>query len=105
MSVEQAPPPETAGRALALRQRADLKLCLRYCTSEGIVAMPIVTMALPASMALSALVTKAYPVSAAAIGVLGSLPFVGNFLQIFVSPVLIRWRTSKAITVTAASLH
>jgi MFS family permease len=105
MPAEPAPPPGNPGRALAARRKADLELCLRYCTSEGIVAMPIVTMALPASMALSALVTKAFPVSTAAIGVLGSLPFVGNFLQIFVSPVLIRWRTPKAITVTAASLH
>ena len=39
-----------------------------------------------------------------AIGVLGSLPFVGNFLQIFVSPFLMRWRPPKVITVGAASL-
>jgi MFS family permease len=93
------------GRALALRRKADLKLCLRYCTSEGIVAIPIVTMALSGSMALSALVTKAFPLTPAAIGVLGSLPFVGNFLQIFVSPFLMRRRPPKVVTVTAASLH
>jgi MFS family permease len=62
-------------------------------------------MALSASMALSALVTKAFPVSPTAIGVLGSLPFVGNFLQIFVSPFLMRWRPPKSVTVAAATLH
>jgi MFS family permease len=36
---------------------------------------------------------------------MGSLPFVGNFLQIFVSPFLMRWRPPKVITVAAATLH
>lgn len=105
MATEPDPVPGTPGRVLALRRKADLVLSLRNCTREGLVAMPIVTMALPASMALSALVTKAFPISPTAIGVLGSLPFVGNFLQIFVSPFLIRWRPPKTITVAAASLH
>jgi len=105
MPTEPDPQAATQGRELARGRKADLVLCLRNCTREGIVAMPIVTMALPASMALTALVTKAFPVSATAIGVLGSLPFVGNFLQIFVSPFLMRWRPPKAITVSAASLH
>jgi MFS family permease len=62
-------------------------------------------MALPASMAISALITKAYPLSTTSIGIMGSLPFVGNFLQIFVSPFLMRWRPPKVITVAAATLH
>ena len=105
MPTESASPPASPERVLALRNKADLKLCLRYSTTEGIVAMPIVTMALPASMALSALVTKAFPLSATSIGVLGSLPFVGNFLQIFVSPFLMRWKPPKSVTVAAAMLH
>jgi MFS family permease len=105
MPTENTPPAGDGARALALRNKADLRLSLEYSTTEGIVAMPIVTMALPASMALSALVTKAFPLSAASIGVLGSLPFVGNFLQIFVSPFLMRWRRPKVITVAAATLH
>src|ERR1035438_7849088 len=79
MPTEPAAPPENPGSALAAGRKADLKLCLRYCTSEGIVAMPIVTMALPASMALSALVTKAYPVSAASLHLL-SWVALGVFL-------------------------
>jgi MFS family permease len=105
MDPESPSLPETPGRALAIRRKADLGLCLRYCTGEGIVAIPIVTMALPASMALSALVTKGFPLSSTAIGVLGSLPFVGNFLQIFVSPLLMRWRPPKKVTVISAMLH
>jgi len=88
-----------------MKNKADLKLSLRYCTSEGIVAIPLVTMALSGSMALSALVTKAFPLSPAAIGVLGSLPFVGNFLQIFVSPFFMRARPPKTVTLIAEWLH
>jgi MFS family permease len=105
MPPEQNIQPGALDRALGLRRKADLRLCLRYSTSEGIVAMPIVTMALPASMALSALVTKGFPLSATWIGVLGSLPFVCNFLQIFVSPALMRWRPPKSVSVGAAVLH
>jgi MFS family permease len=105
MPTRPSEPRDVPGRAATLGIREDLRLCLRYCTREGIVAMPIVTMALPGSMAISALVTKGFPLSSTAIGVLGSLPFVGNFLQIFVSPFLMRWRPPKVITVCAASLH
>lgn len=92
-------------RAPALQRKEDLGLCLRYCTGEGIVAIPIVTMAVPASMVLTALVTKAFPIPATEIGILGALPFVGNFLQIFFSPALMRWRTPKFVTVASAALH
>ncbi len=97
--------PAAPERPPALRRRDDLRLCLRYSTSEGVVAMPIVTMALSGSLALSALVTKAFPLTSAAIGVLGALPFVGNFLQIFVSPLLMRWKPPKKVSIAAAFLH
>jgi MFS family permease len=105
--MHAAPEPAEASpaRLVAVRRKEDLARCLRYSTEEGIVAMPIVTMALSGSLALSALVTKAFPLSSASIGVLGSLPFVGNFLQIFVSPLLMRWRPPKAVSVSAAVLH
>lgn len=101
----QADPRAADRRELALRHKADLQLSLRYSTSEGVVAMPIVTMALSGSLFLSALVTKAFPLSSSAIGVLGSLPFVGNFLQIFVSPLLMRWQPPKRVAVGFAALH
>ena len=80
-------------------------MSLGNCTREGIVAMPIVTMALPASMAVSALITKAFPLPTTEIGIMASMPFIGNFLQIFVSPALMRWRPAKTVTVSAAVLH
>ena len=90
---------------LARQKDADLRLCLLNSVREGIVAMPVVTMALPASMFLTALVTRAYPVSAPTIGLLASLPFLANFLQIFFCPILLRWGPPKTITVISATLH
>jgi MFS family permease len=105
MPTESDIRPEPAARALEVQKKADLNLCLRYSTQEGIVAIPIVTMGLPASMALTALVTETFPLSATSIGVLASLPFIGNFLQIFVSPALMRWKSPKTITVMSALLN
>jgi MFS family permease len=105
MPIEPTSPPEPDGRALAARRKADLSLSLRYSIEEGIAAIPIVTMGLPASMALTALVTETFTLSATSIGVLASLPFIGNFLQIFVSPALMRWKSPKTITVMSAMLN
>ena len=68
-------------------------------------AMPIVTMSLPANLFLIALVTKVYPLSSPMIGLLSAMPFVGNILQIAAVPILSRWRPPKTITVTASALH
>jgi MFS family permease len=105
MPTDSPAPPGSPASAAALRKKQDLALSLRYSTCEGIVAVPIVTMALPASMAISALITKGFPMSTPSIGIMGSLPFVGNFLQIFVSPFLMRWRAPKVVTVASATLH
>lgn len=68
-------------------------------------AMPLVTMSLPVNVFMTALVAKAFPLPKTTIGLICALPFVGNFLQIFVAPFLARWRPPKTITVSAASLH
>lgn len=67
--------------------------------------MPIVTMTLPVNVFLTALFTKGLDLSKTAIGFITALPFVCNFLQLAVTPVLSRWRPSKEITVMAATLH
>ncbi|HWA08881.1 MAG TPA: MFS transporter [Opitutaceae bacterium] len=92
-------------RADAARRKADLLRSLRLCTAEGIMAMPVVTMSLPVNVFMTALVAKAFPLPLPTIGLISALPFAGNFLQIFVSPLLARWRPPKTLTVTAATLH
>ena len=78
---------------------------LALCTQDGLVAMPIVTMSLPVNVFLTALVTKVWVLPKADIGLLSAMPFVANFLQIFVAPFFSRWRPAKTVTVIAATLH
>lgn len=68
-------------------------------------AMPIVTMALPVNVVITALIAKGYPLPKTTIGLMCSLPFVANFLQIFSAPFIARWKPPKVVTVTAASCH
>lgn len=92
-------------RANAQQHKADLLRSLRLCTAEGVMAMPIVTMSLPVNVFMTALVTKAYDLPKTTIGLISALPFVGNFLQIFIAAFLARWRPPKVICVGAAALH
>ncbi len=95
----------TVTRSTAPTRKADLLRALRLCTTEGIVAMPIVTMSLPVNVFMTALVAKAFVLPKTVIGLISALPFLGNFLQIFIAPFLARWKPPKTITVAAASLH
>lgn len=67
--------------------------------------MPIVTMSLPVNVFMTALVAKAFLLPKTTIGLISALPFVGNFLQIFIAPLLAKWRPPKTVTVIAAALH
>jgi len=94
-------PPALAGGG----RKGDLRRSLTLCAAEGFVAMPIVTMALPVNVFLTALVTQAFPLTNAAIGVFSAAPFLANFLAIFALPALSRWRPAKTLTVATAVLH
>ncbi len=86
-------------------RKADLLRSFRLCTSEGFVAMPIVTMSLPVNVFLTSLVTRGLDLPKSSIGLISALPFVGNFLPIFVAPLLARWQPPKTLSVLFASLH
>jgi len=68
-------------------------------------AMPLVTMSLPVNVFMTALVAKAFELPKTTIGLISALPFVGNFLQIFIASFIARWKPPKTVTVLAASLH
>jgi MFS family permease len=87
------------------QRKADLQRSLALCTQDGLVAMPIVTMALPVNVFLTALVTKAWALPKPAIGLLSAMPFLANFLQIFLAPFFSRWRPPQVVTVVAATAH
>ncbi len=67
--------------------------------------MPLVIMTLPVNVVLAALFTKALSLPNQTIGFISALPFVCNFLQVGVTPLLSRWFPAKAITLVAASLQ
>ncbi|MBI5692699.1 MAG: MFS transporter [Verrucomicrobia bacterium] len=67
--------------------------------------MPIVTMSLPVNVFMTALVAKAFDLPKTTIGLISALPFVGNFLQIFVAPLLAKWRPPKTVCIVGAALH
>ena len=87
------------------RHKADLQHAFSLCTRDGFVAMPIVTMSLPVNVFMTALVAKAFVLPKTTIGLISALPFVGNFLQIFVASFLARWRPPKTVSIGAAALH
>lgn len=88
-----------------LQRKADLQRSLTLCTYDGLVAMPIVTMSLPVNLFLTALITKAWDLPKPAIGLLTAMPFLANFLQIFVAPFFSRWKPPQTVTVLAATAH
>ncbi len=95
----------TTARESALtpaQRKADLHRSFVCSTQEGLVAMPIVTMALPVNVFLTALVTKAWALPKPAIGLLTAMPYLANFLQIFAAPFFNRWRPPKTVTVLGA---
>lgn len=89
-----------------VRQRsADLRVSLGYCMREALVAVPIVTMALPAGVFITALVTKACDLPKASIGLIAAMPSAANFFQVFLGAPLHHRFPSKHVAVSTALLQ
>ncbi len=67
--------------------------------------MPVVIMSQPVNVVLAALFTKYLHLPNQTIGIISALPFVCNFLQVLVSPLLARVLPAKTISLTAAGLN
>jgi MFS family permease len=87
------------------RPASPLRVALRYCTFDGLGSTPLGTMSLPVNVFLAALFTRTLHLPNEAIGFITALPYVCNFLQIFITPLLTRWFRAKVINVTFALLH
>lgn len=92
-------------RAAAASRRAALTQSFRLCTGEGLVAMPIVVMTQPVNVVLAALFTKVLHLPTHTIGFIAALPFVCNFLQVFITPLLARWLPAKQVSVMGSVFH
>lgn len=89
----------------AQARKHDLHTNFRLCTSEGVVATPLVIMTLPVNIVLAALFTKTLNLPNQTIGIITSLPFVCNCLQVGLSPLLSHWFAAKSTTIVAATLQ
>lgn len=91
--------------AHAHRPPSVLRRNLRFCTYEGLVAMPIVFLSLPGNFIVAALLSQVFRLGETAFGVIVSLPAWSNVLQLVVLPMLTRRWTQKSITLAFSILH
>jgi MFS family permease len=94
-----------AKSAFAAQRKRDLLRSFFLSTVDGIFAIPIGTISLPANLLLISLVTQAYPLPDSTIGFFMALPFIANFFLIFPMPPPVQRWTSKKLTAVSASLH
>ena len=85
-----------------LRRRSPLRRALALSLVDGITASPLCYLWLPGNFIIAALLTEFFHLPEAAYGLIVSLPFWGNFLQLLLSPVLAHHFSAKAITVVTA---
>ncbi len=95
----------TSSRETTAQRKKLFRRALLLCTADGLVAMPIVTMSLPVNVFLAALYTKALHLPKWMIGIITALPFICNFLQVFVSPFLARRLSTKLQAFLPACVH
>lgn len=92
-------------KSAARIRKENLARSFRLCTGEGLVAMPIVLITQPVNVVLAALFTKLLHLPNHTIGIISALPFVCNFLQVGLSPLLARWFSAKSISLVGSGLH
>ncbi|AKC82873.1 MFS transporter [Verrucomicrobia bacterium IMCC26134] len=95
----------TGKQAAGSSRKSNLVRSFRLCTSEGLVAMPIVLITQPVNVVLAALFTKVLHLPNNTIGVISALPFLCNFFQVGISPLLARWFSAKDISMVGSCLH
>ncbi|QYM80126.1 MFS transporter [Horticoccus luteus] len=90
----------TAGERRGLVRRS-----LLLCGIEGVLAMPLVYLMLPGNFVIAALLANALHLPADTYGLIVSLPFWCNFLQIFLTPPLTHRFAARTIVIASGWLH
>ncbi|MFA5058008.1 MAG: MFS transporter [Opitutaceae bacterium] len=85
--------------------RSTLRQALRLCLIDGVASSPMSYLWLPGNFIIAALLSEYFHLSEAAYGLVVSLPFWANFLQIFLIPVLERHFPARTINLAAAWLN
>lgn len=87
------------------KRQSILRTNLRLCTYEGLAAMPLVFLCLPGNFIVAMLLSRVFRLSDTTFGMIVSLPFWANVLQLVAIPLLMRHWTQKQITLRFAWLH
>lgn len=82
-----------------------LRRSLRGSVCEGVLAMPLVYLNLPANLVVAALLAEALRVPPDVYGFLVSLPFWCNLLQVFFAPALFRRWTARQVFLVCIGLN
>lgn len=80
---------------VSTRSSSRLRSNLRYCTLDGIFATPWAFLVLPSSFILAALLTQHFKVEPMMYGIIASLPFWSNALQILGLPLITRFLSPR----------
>jgi hypothetical protein len=87
------------------RRASTLRRNLALCTGEGLVAMPIVFMTQPGNFIVAMLLSQTFHLRETTFGLIVSLPYWCNVLQLFILPFLPRLWSQKTIALTLSWLH
>jgi MFS family permease len=87
------------------KKQSILRTNLSLCTYEGLAAMPIVFLCLPGNFIVAMLLSRVFKLSDTSFGLIVSLPFWANVLQLVAFPLLMRRWSQKQITMRFAWLH
>ena len=83
-------------------RRSLLRQALALGIVDGVASSPLCYLWLPGNFIVAALLTEYFHLSEASYGLIVSLPFWCNFLQIFLTPLLARHWPAKTITLAGA---
>ncbi len=82
-----------------------LRRNLKLCTWDGITAVPLTVLSQPGNAVVAALLTGTFALSTRTYGLITSLPFWFNFLQVILTPLLAQRLSARAMCITSAWLH
>ena len=82
-----------------------LRRNLRLGLLDGVSAMSLVTLSQPGNFVLAALLTGTFAFSTRTYGVITSLPFWFNFLQVLLTPLLAQRLHARSMTILSAWMH
>lgn len=90
---------------LALGGASLLRRNLKLCLWDGVTAMPLTLLSQPGNIVLAALLTGIFALPAKTYGLIVSLPFVFNFLQVLLTPLLAQKLDARRLCIASAWLH